>query len=157
MRYKFKNSKNKNILDLEEVKGSVFVFRSKEDMRHAKGIVLTSKEAIKENENNITHWTPNIFRYGTYTDKHRKITKGHSEDNLRQINTFYLDFDTNDINECDILSVSYELGFMPTTIIKTKRGYQAYYVLKSPVYVTKHTDYKSVEVAKKIVCCVSNE
>ena len=150
MRYKFKNSKEKNILDLEEVKGSVFVFRSKEDMSHAKGIVLTSKEAIKENENNITHWTPNIFRYGTYADKHRKITKGHSEDNLRQINTFYIDFDTNDINECDILSVSYELGFMPTTIIKTKRGYQAYYVLKSPVYVTKHTDYKAVDVAKKI-------
>ena len=48
MRYKFKNSKNKNILDLEEVKGSVFVFRSKADMSHAKGIVLTSKEAIKE-------------------------------------------------------------------------------------------------------------
>lgn len=156
MRYKFKNSKEKNILDLEEVKGSVFIFRSKEDMSHAKGIVLTSKEAIKENENNITHWTPNIFRYGTYADKHRRITKGHSEDNLRQINTFYLDFDTNDIDECDILSVSYELGFMPTTIIKTKRGYQAYYVLKSPVYVTKHTDYKSVEVAKKISTNIRN-
>ena len=32
MRYKFKNSKEKNILDLEEVKGSIFVYRSKEDM-----------------------------------------------------------------------------------------------------------------------------
>ena len=150
MRYKFKNSKEKNILDLEEVKGSIFVYRSKEDMVSSKGIVLTSEEALKENRNTISHWTPNIYCYGTYIDNNRKITKGHFERNLKQINTFYIDFDTNDINECDILSVSYELGFMPTTIIKTKRGYQAYYVLKSPVYVTKHTDYKAVDVAKKI-------
>lgn len=150
MRYKFKNSKEKNILDLEEVKGSIFVYRSKEDMVLSKGVVLTSEEALKENRNTISHWTPNIYCYGTYIDNSRKITKGHFERNLKQINTFYIDFDTNDINECDILSVSYELGFMPTIIIKTKRGYQAYYVLKSPVYVTKHTDYKAVDVAKKI-------
>lgn len=150
MRYKFKNSKEKNILDLEEVKGSIFVYRSKEDMVSSKGVVLTSEEALKENRNTISHWTPNIYCYGTYIDNSRKITKGHFERNLKQINTFYIDFDTNDINECDILSVSYELGFMPTIIIKTKRGYQAYYVLKSPVYVTKHTDYKAVDVAKKI-------
>lgn len=150
MRYKFKNSKEKNILDLEEVKGSIFVYRSKEDMVSSKGIVLTSEEALKENRNTISHWTPNIYCYGTYIDNNRKITKGHFERNLKQINTFYIDFDTNDINECDILSVSYELGFMPTIIIKTKRGYQAYYVLKSPVYVTKYTEYKAVDVAKKI-------
>ena len=156
MRYKFKNSKEKNILDLEEVKGSIFVYRSKEDMVSSKGIVLTSEEALKENRNTISHWTPNIYCYGTYIDNNRKITKGHFERNLKQINTFYLDFDTNDINECNILSVSYELGFMPTTIIKTKRGYQAYYVLESPVYVTKNTDYKAVEVAKKISTNIRN-
>ena len=156
MRYKFKNSKEKNILDLEEVKGSIFVYRSKEDMVSSKGIVLTSEEALKENRNTISHWTPNIYCYGTYIDNNRKITKGHFERNLKQINTFYLDFDTNDINECDILSVSYELGFMPTTIIKTKRGYQAYYVLEAPVYITKNTDYKAVEVAKKISTNIRN-
>ena len=68
MRYKFKNSKNKNILDLEEVKGSVFVFRSKEDMRHAKGIVLTSKEAIKENENNIEDLKLEIENIENYSE-----------------------------------------------------------------------------------------
>lgn len=156
MRYKFKNSKNKNILDLEEVKGSIFIYRSKEDMVFSKGIVLTSEEALKENRDTISHWTPNIYCYGTYADNNRKITKGHFEQNLKQINTFYIDFDTKDINECDILSISYELGFMPTAIIETKRGYQAYYILKSPVYVTKNTDYKAVEVAKKISTNIRN-
>ena len=150
MEYKYKNSKKKKIIDLEEVKGSIFVFRNKKDMSFSKGIVLTSKEALKENENSISHWTPNVFCYGSYADKHRKITKGHSENNLRQINTFYLDFDTKEISECDILSVSYELGFLPTMILKTERGYQVYYVLESPAYVTKHTDYKVIEVAKRI-------
>ena len=150
MKYKYKNSKENKTLDLEEVKGSIFIFRSKEMMTYSKGIVLTSLEALKENKKYITHWTPNVYKYGTYKDEERNIAVGHSERNLRQINTFYLDFDSEKITECDILSVSLELGFLPTTILKTTRGYQVYYVLKSPVYITKNTDFKAIEVAKKV-------
>lgn len=150
MRYKYKNSKCEKILDIEKVKGSIFIYRTKKDMTSSKGIVLTSIEALFENKHLISHWTPNIYRYGTYLDEKRKITTGHYEENLRQINTFFLDIDQDNISTGDILSVSYELGFLPTCVIKTAKGYQVYYVLESPVYITKHSDYKAIEIAKKV-------
>lgn len=149
MQYKYKNSKSK-ILNIEKVKGSIFIYRNKKDLISQRGIILTSLEALNDNSNNITHFTPNIYKYGTYVDDKRKITSGHFEKNLRQINTFYLDFDSKEINETGILSISYELGFMPTLIVKSDRGYQVFYILKEPVYITKHSDYKVIEVAKKI-------
>lgn len=48
-----------------------------------RGVVLTSEEAIHENKDTFTHWTPNVYRYGTYADENRSYTKGHSENNLR--------------------------------------------------------------------------
>ncbi len=62
-----------------------------------------------------------MFRYGTYADEGRMFTKGHSEDNLRQINTFFVDFDTLDPNfdYGEILLASHELGFMPTMVLQT--------------------------------------
>lgn len=83
MTYKFKNSVSKPIDFLEVVKGAVFIFYSKESMTFAKGIVMTSIEAIEEQQALITHWTPNSYSYGTYVDKANRITKGHSENNLR--------------------------------------------------------------------------
>ena len=85
--YKFKNSKNELVAAEEETKGSIFGYRSKEDMISARGFVMTSVEAVEENANQLTHWTPNVYRFGAYADKSRKITRGHSEGNLRQINT----------------------------------------------------------------------
>ncbi|MFD3084148.1 hypothetical protein ACFKJJ_05985, partial [Streptococcus agalactiae] len=68
---------------------------------------------------------PNIYRYGTYTQTKPRVTKGHSEMNLRQINTFYVDFDIKTqkeaINFSDILVSSLDLGFMPTLILKTEK------------------------------------
>ncbi len=76
-----------------------------------RGVVLTSEEAIHENKDTFTHWTPNVYRYGTYADENRSYTKGHSENNLRQINTFFIDFDIHTAKETisasDILTSSY--------------------------------------------------
>ena len=151
--FKYKNSHAKVVNYSEETKGSIFVYRNKKNMMDSRGVVITSLEAILENENKFTHFTPNVYRYGSYVDKNRQITKGHSEDNLRQINAFFIDFDVKNQEEMsvgDIIVSSIDLGFMPTFILKSERGYQAFFVLENPVYVTRETDYKSIKAAKII-------
>lgn len=145
---KYKNSKNKNAL-AEKTKGSIFIYRSKEKMIYQNGLVLTSEEALIDNQENITHWTPNIYRYGTYKEN-SKTTKGHFEKNLKQINVFILDIDKNNINYCDILSVAYNKHILPTMIIKTTRGYQIYYLLEKPIYITNKSKYQAIKIAKKV-------
>lgn len=152
---KFKNSHMKPIASAEEkMKGSIFGFRSKANMVKARGLVLTSMESVLDNQDNFTHWTPNVYCYGTYSDEKRQITKGHGEENLRQINTFYIDFDitssAEEMTTGDILTAAIELGFMPTLILKTDKGYQAYFVLSEAAYVTAHSHFKVVKVAKAI-------
>jgi len=153
---KFKNSHLRPLSSAEEEgsKGAIFGFRTKANMTKARGVVLTSLEAVLENQDNFTHWTPNVYRYGTYSDKNRQFTKGHAEDNLRQINTFYIDFDITTAAEAmtssDILTAAIDLGFMPTLILKSDKGYQAYFVLSEPAYVTAHSNFKVIKVAKAI-------
>ncbi|HEO6299828.1 TPA: primase C-terminal domain-containing protein [Streptococcus agalactiae] len=153
--YKFKNSHLKAISSTEEkTKGSIFAFRSKANMVKARGVVLTSIESVLENQDNFTHWTPNVYCYGSYSDANRQITCGHSEDNLRQINAFYIDFDIHssaeEMTSGDILTTAIDLGFMPTLILKSDKGYQAYFVLSEPAYVTAHSQFKVVKVGKAI-------
>lgn len=151
--FKFKNSKHQNTPS-EEQKGAIFGYRNKKNMIGGRGIVLTSLEAVEENQVVFTHWTPNVYRYGTYIQTKPRITQGHSENNLRQINTFYIDFDIKNqketFNYSDILVSSLDLGFMPTLILKTDNGYQAYFILKDAAYVTAASDFKVVNVAKMI-------
>lgn len=155
MKYKYKNSKIKPLQTTPEtVKGAIFGYRDKNSMIAGRGFVLTSEEAVMENDCKLTHWTPNIFRYGTYADQARQFTKGHSENNLRQINTFVIDFDIPSTDQAittgDILTTALDLGFMPTLIIKSDKGYQAYFVLETPVYVTAKSDFRSIKAAKHI-------
>lgn len=155
LKYKFKNSKIRSITTKPgKSKGAIFAYRSKKSMIGGRGVVLTSEEAIHENQDTFTHWTPNVYRYGTYADENRSYTKGHSENNLRQINTFFIDFDIHTAKETisasDILTTAIDLGFMPTLIIKSDKGYQAYFVLETPVYVTSKSEFKSVKAAKII-------
>lgn len=152
---KFKNSHLQSVSSADEGKrGSIFAYRSKANMIKAHGLVLTSIEALLENQDSFTHWTPNVYRYGSYSDTKRQVTRGHSEDNLRQINTFYIDFDvhssTEEMTSGDILTAAIDLGFMPTLILKSDKGYQAYFVLSEPAYVTAHSQFRVVKVAKAI-------
>lgn len=152
--YKFRNSHLKPVSSVEEGKrGAIFAYRSKAHMIKARGLVLTSMEAIKENQDGFTHWTPNVYRFGSYSDSRRQITRGHAEENLRQINTFVIDFDLSSddvMTSGDILTAALDLGFMPTLILKSDKGYQAYFVLSEPAYVTAHSQFKVVKVAKAI-------
>lgn len=151
-KYKYKNSKLKPACSSEGNKGAIFGYRSKDLMIQGRGIVITSEEALIENEDQFTHWTPNVFSYGTYTND-RQFVKGHSENNLRQINTFVVDIDITGekYNHGEIVLAAYDrLGFMPTMVLDTPGGYQAYFVLSDAAYVTKKSNFKVINVAKRI-------
>lgn len=152
--YKFRNSKIQSIdYKPEGTKGAIFGFRTKEKMQDSRGIVLTSEEAIAENDGHLTHWTPNVYQYGTYADDQRLIVKGHTEDNLKQINTFVIDFDKvpgEELDEQCILDVAIELDLIPTILLETPGGYQAYFVLQAPWFISSKKNYQSVQIAKLV-------
>lgn len=150
--YKYRNSTMKPVgYENSSRNGAIFAYRSKQLMNAGRGMVITSEEAILENQSKLTHWTPNVYRYGTYADENRSVVKGHSEKNLSQINTFVVDIDSKENHQGEIfLACVDELGYMPTMILESDHGYQVYFVLKSPAYVTKKSNFKVIEVAKRI-------
>lgn len=150
--YKYRNSTIKPAGHIDSSRnGAIFAYRSKQLMNASRGIVITSEEAILENEQNLTHWTPNSYRYGTYADDYRTVVKGHSEKNLSQINTFVVDIDTKENHQGEIiLACLDQVGYMPTLVLESEHGYQVYFVLKTPGYVTKKSNFKVIDVAKKI-------
>lgn len=151
-KYKFKNSKIRPFDQAAEGnKGAVFGFRSKQSMVDGFGVVLTSEEGLWENEDCFSHWTPNTYSYGTYADSARTIVKGHNEENLKQINTFVIDFDHvagEELSYHAIMDAAIDLDLIPTLILKTPGGYQAYFILESPWYISSAKGYQSVEIAK---------
>ena len=126
--------------------GAVFIVNHKDQLQDARGLVVTSQEAILDHEG-ASHWTPNLFRYGTYSKAGAMI--GHSEDNLKAINAFVVDADWPVDKRPDPLQLDESLFWiqltdrymlMPTAILATPRGYQAYYVLTNPVWMKKQED-----------------
>ena len=150
--YKFLNSKVKSISKNNLGRnGAIFGFRSKELMNQARGFILTSKEAVLDNHDQLSHWTPNCYCYGKYTDSSRQHVAGHSEDNLSQINCFVVDIDSKAMHAGELVLASYDaIRTFPTLILQTNSGYQLYYCLSKPAYVTKKSEYKVVKVAKMI-------
>ncbi|MBC1385593.1 primase C-terminal domain-containing protein [Listeria innocua] len=135
-------------------KGVQFVVRQKEDLqrdRGVRGFIVTSQEALINEVNKISHWTPNIFRWGTYSDQQRKFVKGHSEDNLQQINTYVIDIDTLNVDVAKMVMASMKiLNQTPTFILKTNKGFQLYFVLENPAFISNANNFKSLRVAKRI-------
>ncbi len=62
--FKYLNSHLKPVGHKEEMKGSIFGFREKEALKVGRGVILTSIEAMNDNTDSFTHWTPNVYRYG---------------------------------------------------------------------------------------------
>ncbi|MEN2665818.1 primase C-terminal domain-containing protein [Listeria aquatica] len=135
-------------------KGVQFVVRTKEDLQRQKGVrgfIVTSQEALLEEVNQISHWTPNVFRWGTYSDDKRKYIKGHAEENLQQINTYVIDVDTQQVDVAKLVVTSMQiLNQTPTFILKTNQGFQLYFVLENPVFISNAHNFKSLRVAKRI-------
>lgn len=139
--------------DKKDVKGGLFVVRSKEDFTSngVKGYIVTSKEALFDDVNTLTHWTPNAYRKYQYTNDKRKYVCGFEEENLQQINTFVIDIDTKkySVNDIVLTCMDDSIG-VPTMIIESTRGYQVYFVLEQPIFISNKNNFRSLDVAKRI-------
>ena len=127
--------------------GKIAVANSKNQMIYNKGYTVGSVETLMSNSNVATHFTPNVFHF---LSRKNNTIAGHEEKNLKQINTFVVDFDTDNIQYTDILNAGLNLELTPTLIVKSDKGFHAFFILEAPVYVSKKTDYRSLKVAKKV-------
>lgn len=135
-------------------KGAICVTRSKEDLSTpagVKGYVITSKETLLEDFLELSHWTPNVHNYLGYSDKKKRHLKGHTEKNLQQINTFVVDIDTKKQPYTEILTAALDHSVgIPTMVLETPKGFQVYYVLETPLFISNQNDYRGLKVAKRI-------
>lgn len=134
-------------------KGAVFLVRSKGHFTDSgvKGYVVTSKETLFEDFNSITHWTPNTYGIFGYTDESKRYIRGFEEGHLNQINTFVLDIDTKKHTVQDILLACLDNSVgSPTAIVESERGYQVYFVLSNPIFMTNKANSKVFVVAKRV-------
>ncbi|MEJ9230902.1 primase C-terminal domain-containing protein [Peribacillus butanolivorans] len=132
-------------------KGAVFVSPSKADLTEGKGYVVTSYETLQEKHQKLTHWTPNTYRGGAYYDFKRRLIKGHTRENLKQINVMGFDIDTKEVDLYALYLGCEELGLpRPNLLLETPRGFQVFYVLETPFYIHKNQDYKSLRVAERL-------
>lgn len=133
--------------------GAVLAVRSKAHFtaNGVKGHIVTSKETLLEQANALTHFTPNIYRTFNYTDDTRRYISGFEERNLLQINTFVVDIDTKKYSpqHITLACMDHSIG-VPTLIIESDRGYQVYFALEKPMFVSNKEDYKCLKVAKRI-------
>lgn len=138
----------------ENRKGVQFVVREKSHLQTSRGVrgfIVTSQEALIAEADQISHWTPNTYRVGTYSDQHRNYIKGHEEKNLQQINTFVVDIDTQHVDVAQMITASMRvLNQTPTFILQTNQGFQLYFVLDAPSFISRANNFKSLKVAKRI-------
>lgn len=139
-------------LDKLHKKGSVFAVRDKSHFEGGvKGYIITSNETLIKQADQISHFTPNVYRRYYYADDKRQTIKGFEEKNLLQINTFVIDIDTQrySVNEILLACIDNSIG-EPTLILRTDRGYQVYFVLAAPIFISNNRNFISLNVAKRI-------
>lgn len=138
--------------DKRHKKGAVFAVRDKSHFEGGvKGYIITSKETLIEQADRISHFTPNVFRRYHYTNEKRQMVKGFEEENLQQINTFVIDIDTKSYSTNEILlaCIDNSIG-EPTLILESDRGYQVYFILATPIFISNKNKFRSLKVAKRI-------
>lgn len=132
-------------------KGAVFVSPSKEDLTEGKGLVVTSYETLHLKNSELSHWTPNTFRGGTYYDFKRRLIRGHTRENLKQINVLGFDIDTKNVDLYALYLGCEELKLpRPNLLLETPRGFQVFFVLGTPFYIHKDSDYKALRIAERL-------
>ncbi|WP_052131465.1 primase C-terminal domain-containing protein [Planococcus sp. CAU13] len=135
-------------------KGAICVTRSKEDLSTplgVRGYVITSKETLLEDFSELSHWTPNVHNYLWYSDNERRHLKGHTEQNLQQINTFVVDIDSKKQPYTEILTAALDHSVgVPTMVLETPKGFQVYFVLETPLFISNQNDFRGLKVAKRI-------
>lgn len=134
-------------------KGAIFAVRKKGDFtgHGVKGYIITSKETLLANASELSHFTPNVYRTYTYKDAARRYIQGFEERNLLQINTFVVDIDTkrHTVNDLLLACMDHSIG-LPTFILESERGYQLYFVLASPLFISNKNNFRGLKAAKRI-------
>lgn len=140
--------------DAKNKSGAIAVTRTKDDLASlhgVKGYVITSRETLLEDTSDLSHWTPNIYNYLEYSDNERRYIKGHTEANLQQINTFVVDIDSKKQPYTEILTAALDHSVgVPTLVLETPKGYQVYFVLEKPLFISNQNDFRGLTVAKRI-------
>lgn len=133
--------------------GAIFAVRSKQHFTAAgvKGYIITSKETLLEDAHTLTHFTPNVYRQYTYTDASRRYICGFDERSLLQINTFVVDIDTKKYSpqHITLACMDHSIG-LPTLIVESDNGYQLYFALETPYFISNKDDFKCLKIAKRI-------
>lgn len=141
------------LLDKMHRKGAIFAVRKKSDFGKGgvKGYIITSKETLIKQADSISHFTPNVYRNYEYANTKRTYIKGFEETNLQQINTYVIDIDTKkySVNDILIACIDESIG-EPTAILETDKGYQVYFVLTNPIFISNQKRFLSLHVAKRI-------
>lgn len=140
-------------LDKQSKKGAIFAVRDKSHFLETKvkGYIITSKETLLEDAANLTHFTPNVYRTFGYQDEERRFINGFEEQNLLQINTFVIDIDTVAYSREDILMACMDQSIgLPTLIVRSDRGYQVFFVLDEPLFISNNHSFRGLKVAKRI-------
>ena len=139
--------------DMLDKKGAIFAMRDKSHFTDAgvKGVIITTKETVLEQVDRFTHFTPNVYRHYQYADSKRRYIKGFEEQNLQQINAFVIDIDTKEYTLQDIFMACLDDSIgLPTIIVETDRGYQVYFLLVKPIFISNKNDFLSLTMAKRI-------
>lgn len=139
---------------LKSKQGAICLVRSKEHLSTSEGVrgyIVTSMETLLEDSFGISHWNPNVANYLRYSDKKRRHIKGLEEKNLQQINTFVVDIDSKKQPYTEILTAALDHSIgIPTLVLETPKGFQAYFVLEKPLFISNQNDYRGLKVAKRI-------
>lgn len=126
-----------------------FGFDNKDEMQQGKGTVFHSEAELLEVAPRLSHFTCNPYIKGGYSLQNLDMVWGHAEKNLVQINTFYIDIDSHETASEDLITACEDtVGFQPTIVLQTPKGYQLYFVLDNPAFVGKKR--KVIDVAKRI-------
>ena len=139
--------------DMLDKKGAIFTVRDKSHFTASgvKGVIMTSKETLLEQVDRFTHFTPNVYRHYQYADSKRRYIKGFEEQNLQQINAFVIDIDTKEYTLQDIFMACLDDSIgLPTIIVETDRGYQVYFLLVEPIFISNKNNFLSLTMAKRI-------
>lgn len=129
--------------------GGIFIVTRKEHFNgNVRGRIVTNYEQLNGFTNKATHWTPNAYSKYTYTDDAREHIAGFAEQNLLQVNTFVVDIDTKRHSVQDILTTCLDESIgSPSLILDTPSGYQVYFVLSAPIFMSN----KNNGIIKKLV------
>ena len=108
-------------------KGVVFVSPSKDDLVEGKGYVVTSYETLHEKRKYYPIGLLIHFEVVHTITFKKRIIKGHTRDNLKQINVIGFDIDTKDIDLYALYLGCEELGLpRPNLLLETPRGFQVF-------------------------------